>query len=465
MKVRKRRIEPFTFYDHTGIEAHLEKMAAKGWEFFQISTVFWHYRRAIPKKTHYAVTYFPQASEFDPEPSEGQQTFRDYCEEAGWKFVTSSAQMQVFCNDQENPVPIETDAAVQVENIHKVAKKSFFPSFSLFLFAALLQMVLFFWRFLDDPVSTLSSSTNLFTAGSWTIFFIYFMMELITYFLWYRKAREAACLDGSFIATKGHRQFQRATLYLVLLSFVLWGISLGVIPGFLIVLFSIFSVCAILFLVISIKNYLKRRKTSAGRNRVVTLVSCVLLSFGISILLAFSIFYLVNKGVFSRKPIETYEFHGMVRKVYQDELPLTIEDMMENDYDGYSYVKDTEGSILVSRSECRQHPRLDALDMPQLEYTITDVKLSMLYPLCVNGILKKYESEEDIPEEYRDRLVKEDASLWSANEVYHLYSAGEPQNRYVVCWSGRIVTINFSWEPTAEQISIVADRLMNINEL
>ena len=31
MKERKRRLELYAFYDHTGIERHLEEMAADGW--------------------------------------------------------------------------------------------------------------------------------------------------------------------------------------------------------------------------------------------------------------------------------------------------------------------------------------------------------------------------------------------------------------------------------------------------
>ena len=31
MKNTKRRLEPLSFFNHTGISRHLEKMAAKGW--------------------------------------------------------------------------------------------------------------------------------------------------------------------------------------------------------------------------------------------------------------------------------------------------------------------------------------------------------------------------------------------------------------------------------------------------
>lgn len=65
MKNTKRRIEPLSFFDHTGISGHLEKMAAKGWMIEKIVNTGWVYRRIEPKKIHFAVSYFPKASEFD----------------------------------------------------------------------------------------------------------------------------------------------------------------------------------------------------------------------------------------------------------------------------------------------------------------------------------------------------------------------------------------------------------------
>ena len=77
MKNTKHRIEPLSFFDHTGISGHLEKMAAKGWMIEKIVNTGWVYRRIEPKKIHFAVSYFPKASEFDPEPSEEQKMFHD----------------------------------------------------------------------------------------------------------------------------------------------------------------------------------------------------------------------------------------------------------------------------------------------------------------------------------------------------------------------------------------------------
>ena len=101
MRNRKRRMEFFSFYNHTSITAHLEKMARKGWLLEEIRRNTWIYRRIEPKKLRFAVSYYPKASEFDPEPSEEQKTFLEFCAHTGWKLVCTSAQMQVFCNFED----------------------------------------------------------------------------------------------------------------------------------------------------------------------------------------------------------------------------------------------------------------------------------------------------------------------------------------------------------------------------
>ena len=59
-----------SFYDRTGIQAHMEQMAAKGWMLEKMSRFFWTYRRAEPKAMHFSVVYFAPASEFDCAPGE-----------------------------------------------------------------------------------------------------------------------------------------------------------------------------------------------------------------------------------------------------------------------------------------------------------------------------------------------------------------------------------------------------------
>lgn len=90
MKETKRRLERFSFFDHTGMERHLEDMAAQGW-MVEKAGGLWRYRRCEPRKVRFAVTFYPRASMFDPEPTEGELMFREFCEETGWKFAASNA--------------------------------------------------------------------------------------------------------------------------------------------------------------------------------------------------------------------------------------------------------------------------------------------------------------------------------------------------------------------------------------
>ena len=87
MNTKKRRLEYYSFYNHTGIERHLTEMALKGWLLESISNFYWTYCRIEPRNIHFCVTYYPRASDFDPEPSEDQQTFHDFCAHTGWKLA------------------------------------------------------------------------------------------------------------------------------------------------------------------------------------------------------------------------------------------------------------------------------------------------------------------------------------------------------------------------------------------
>jgi hypothetical protein len=100
MKQKKHDLIPFSFYDLTGIARHLEKQAARGWMIEKISNFGWRYRAIPPQKLHFTATYYPPASDFEPEPSDGELTFQDFCLHSGWKFAGSNGPLQVFYTDQ-----------------------------------------------------------------------------------------------------------------------------------------------------------------------------------------------------------------------------------------------------------------------------------------------------------------------------------------------------------------------------
>lgn len=96
MKYIKRKIEVFSFYDKTGIERHLEKMAGDGWLLEKISALFWTYRKIEPKKIRFSISYYATIDDFEPEPTEEQQEFNEFCEHSGWKLAASSFKCKFF---------------------------------------------------------------------------------------------------------------------------------------------------------------------------------------------------------------------------------------------------------------------------------------------------------------------------------------------------------------------------------
>lgn len=87
MRETRRCFCKFSYYDQQAIRETLEDMAARGWMLEKTGSFWWTYRRMEPQKLRFSVTYFPNASEFDPGLTEGELTKLDYCRRDGWELV------------------------------------------------------------------------------------------------------------------------------------------------------------------------------------------------------------------------------------------------------------------------------------------------------------------------------------------------------------------------------------------
>lgn len=462
MKNTKRRHELFSFYNKREISRHLEKMAAKGWMIESISNRGWVYRRMEPEKLHFSAAYYPKASEFDPEPTEEQKTFFDFCEHTGWKLACTSAQLQIFYSTAENPVPIETEPELEVQAIHACAKKSLIPAYLLLLLIALINGAMLVSRIAADPIDLLSSPSQLFTGFACLSLFVLCSAELACYFRWHAKAKSAA-EHGEFLETPNTSNLQKVILSMAAVAFLCWIVNfvfggdsvrrrLGIV--------MCFYIPSLTVIVNAVKQFLKQRKASRGVNRTLTMLASFALAFAFMGLITFVTLYASSHGLLADKEEETYEYNGGTWVVHQDELPLTVEDLSEVDYDGYSKERSGSSSLLLGQFTMRQHPRYDAAhyaDIPQLAYTVVEVKLSALYDMCRERLISRKENTFRTDREYR----AEDAAPWGANEVYRLYDLEYgAENSYLLCYDDILVEIHFDWEPTAEQMKTVGEKLL-----
>lgn len=466
MKDKKRRIEPFSFYDHSGISRHFEKMAAKGWMIETLSNFGWIYKKIEPQELHFSVTYYPKASEFDPEPSEEQKRFYEFCEHTGWKLACYSAQMQIFYNEEENPIPIETDPVVEVDIIHKACKKNFLPAYAILLLCSILNGALFISRILGDPIEVLSSSANLSTGCCWTMLFVYCITELINYFTWHKKAIKAA-EEGVFLETPNTSHLQKGLLFgvaVLLLYLIVTFIFMGDLLERTIYILSFLYMTALIYLGNTIKKFLKRKRVTAGTNRIITFVSIFVLSFAMMGGIVYFTLYGLNHGLFSEEK-ETYEHNGTTFTIHNDELPLTVEDFINVDYD--KYIKERRGneSIFLSDFVMSQYARYNAVnfdEIPTLDYRIVIVKAPFLYDWCKKDLYYTADKsmDNDWPDDMKSIYKSENPTPWKATEAYRLFfTDGTPRYHYLLCYEDYLVDIEFDRELTPEQIAIVAEKL------
>ena len=157
------------------------------------------------------------------------------------------------------------------------------------------------------------------------------------------------------------------------------------------------------------------------------------------------------------QPVETYAYKGMTWEVYDDPIPLRIEDLADTNYSQWSTEARVNSSFLLTHGTYSQRPRMDALDQPDLDYELVTVKVPFLYDLCRRDFISWVERDNDqLPREYWDEYRLIDAPAWGAEEVYQRYHSGEPVNQFLVCWPDRMAEIRFDWDWTVTEDMMAA---------
>jgi len=459
----------YSYYDRQGMAEHLEHMARQGWLLEKINPWYWSYRKIEPKQLHFSITYFPKATPYSPAPAAGQETFWDFCAEAGWVLAAESAQVQIFYNENADATPIETDPKVEFQTMDRVMRKSSISTY-LFLFVlSLAQLGLQVWRLWEDPIEVLSSLLSLSASFGYLPLMLVTAVEVIRYFLWRHRAKAAV---EAGLAVPNLRSSKKLSIaILVLAAIELIGMLLGAMQSSRTMLVSITFMLVFLVGIIVLSNvvrrFMQRRRFKAWANKAVSIGMVLVLYFammaGITVLI-----FKADDIPFLRDPsiTERYEYRGMKWSSYGDELPLTIQDLAKTDYDQWSTRLTREASPLLTRIEGTQRPRMDALEQPDLEYELVIVKAAPLYDLCKQQFMDRVtRHNDDLPREYWDEYRPTDAAPWGAVEAYQRYGAGTPTNQFLICWEGRMAEINYDyeWSVTPTIMQTTAEKLSAVN--
>lgn len=459
MRDVKYRLENFTLYDYRGVERHLEAMEAKGWRLEKTGTI-WKYRWTAPKKVHYAVTYVPEASEFNPAPTAGQENLAELCAAAGWEKVADWFQMQIFRSEQPDPMPLETEEAVRLEVLQRAIRKNFLPSSLLLTVLGVVMLVMQSWTVWQDPIDTLTRTSRLFPALLWLLVIFSAGGNLLDYTLWLRRSKKSVAQGGPCAPGGGYRWLAKVSWAVLGVLLVGYAASfVGESNPQMLVFVGVYLLLMLLLiaLVRGTQKGLRRAGISKHLNMGLTLavdiVGAVVLTGGLMAVVIWGIF---RQGWFQKPPVDTYDTGNYVFDIYHDALPLTIEDLTGETYSGYSYERTERASFLLGYLEGRQWHLPDGTDAVNLDYEILDVKADFLYDWCLDVYLNEYDDEREIWQmEYRS----EDPAPWGADAVYRLWQEGEPDNDWLICLGNRIVKLDPDWTLTPEQMALVGEWL------
>lgn len=457
MRQKKRMLPMYAIYDRTNIQKMLQHQAEHGWMLEKVGNYLWTFRRTEPQKLHFAVTYFPSATFYDPAPSERQRTLEDFCRHAGWTLLGSFGPMQVFCTQRPDPLPIETDPLIELENIHKTVKNTYIDSYWLLLAVWVLNLGMQIANIIRNPLDFLGSNLSLFNFSNAFLLVIMCLVEILGYYSWHRKAKRVAMEYGTFQNTRNYKWVGTVFLSVMLIELVLLLLTMKSKLAGMMGMMLVGLLCVVM-LGQGLISIMKRMKVSASVNKgVSTLVVCALTILVIYV----PILDMMHSQPEQEENAEIYEYRGNSFTAYHDPLPLYVEDLMDPEYDRYSCRLETAQSLFLTAQKVSQRSRMGESALG-IYYDIYDIHVASVFDICFEDILHSYDkfnNFDDAGNVTNDCFNKVDPTPWGADAAYCRYSGGVPTQRFLLRYGYRIVEITFNWEPTEPQMAIVAEKL------
>ena len=191
--MKKYRLRMFRYNNYKSMEEKLSNMAERGWFLDNVGSFFWTFRKDKPRRLTYDISFFPDGADIDYYRTEEQETFLEYCEDSGWKLVGTDGKVHVFATDVEDPIPVENDEQLKLENLHRCMKKN---SIFNWIYMFVLQVITLFlleadiWRkVLTDP--EVIFTYEFFSMSLRVLFPLVVIYGLIDYNIWYIRAKKA----------------------------------------------------------------------------------------------------------------------------------------------------------------------------------------------------------------------------------------------------------------------------------
>ncbi|MBQ4576391.1 MAG: ABC transporter ATP-binding protein, partial [Firmicutes bacterium] len=236
--------------------------------------------------------------------------------------------MQVFYNEAPDPIPINTDPVLEVDAVHKACKASLLKGYYVLIAISGIMSFFFLSSLISDTLRILASPTNMFKGLIWLLLLILILVEVLTYFRWYRKAKKQAEHE-IFLETPSTAKFQKIAMGLLVIFLLNWILNIVLVDNpVLLWCCALVAVVIILdhILIQVVKNHLKKKNVSANMNKALT----ILFSF---------VFVFVMMGTVVYGGLHFFDDHIRENLPSQSlEAPLHMEDLVHQDSDYVAYL-------------------------------------------------------------------------------------------------------------------------------
>lgn len=454
----KRQLIWYQIDDTEAISRHLEKMARKGWLLEAVDNWWYTYRRADPTEVRYTVTFFPDASIYDPGPTEGQETYIDYCRAAGWELAAAYGPIQYFRSARPDPVPIETDEAVKLAAIRRTMRKTFVLSYAALLLLPAANLPLTWKQFRLDPLDFLCSNFKLALFVLMTGITIFVIGMLLDYLIWVLRSQYSVARGGPCARphTRFRLWFNAAMLAVCAAVLVVFFLDLAGIRAALIFYLVIYG--GVMLLARWVLRKLKGSGVSRSGIKGLFIAFAIVSGLVVGIGTPFLFVRLADAGMIhmGREPAETYTCTrgdgSFTRDVYHDELPLTLEDLgfAVAPEDHCTYRAEIARSPLAVHSEYTQEAlNLDS-KLPRLYYQTYETGWSWILERCWEALTEE-EDNDPWP------LQALDPAPWGAEEAYR----EKDLTAYFLLYPDRIVTFRLVGDAAPRQLEVIAQALQS----
>ena len=451
MKDRKYELNRFSIYDTAAVQRHLEEMAAKGWMIRKLGMYLCQYERIEPRQLHFAVVCLPKVSPYDPVPAPGQQLLEEYGAADGWKLEAQQDAMFLFSNDRSDPVPMETDPAVQAQVLIRLAKKRILSGNLSTILLAVVQLMMQLSTLRRRPAEYLADPAETGLLLLWVVILLEGALALIRTLRWIGRAKAAAA-QGMLPPSESSRTVLLSTgfnLSVLAAVVLLLGIAMGK-TG----LAAVVVMLGVAWLISLCSREMRELHFSKGLNITLTGVLSVFL------VAVSTVFLIMALGKFTETTGETYTAStGWTFSVYHDEMPLYVQELEDVPDVEWSTQADRSRTPLLERTEYDQRPLSDDPSLPDLSYAVTRVKVPALYGKLKELMLRAERDQTIRGAAFPNHYESTDAAPWGALDAYQLYWGDGLIDQYLLFYENVAVEITMPLSPTPEQMALVGQKL------